>query len=89
MEAQRKVKILRNTKVGGELRRPGDIVSVGQIDFNTLTYFAKAEEIIEQPGPVGDAPKADERETELKSRMSRRGRTPRPTEGEIVDDEES
>lgn len=88
MTDQHRVRVLRNTKIGGELRRPGDIVSVGTIDFNTLLYFAKAEAVIDQPGPVGDGPKADERESELKARMSRRGRTPKKSGAEIGADEE-
>jgi hypothetical protein len=79
-----RVRILRNTKIDGEIRRPGDIVTVGTIDYNTLLHFAKAEAVEEVP--AGQGPQADERESELKARMSRRGRAPQAGKGEIVDE---
>jgi hypothetical protein len=82
-----RVRILRNTKIAGELRRPGDIVSVDAIDFNTLIHFAKGEAVVDVP-PVGGTPVADERETELKARISKRGRAPKPSRAEITADEE-
>lgn len=78
------VKILRNCKVAGELKRPGDVVEVGEIDFNTMVHFAKAIEIIP---PADGGPVADERETELREKMTRRARVPKAPPAEIIEDE--
>lgn len=86
MQAQHRVKILRNTKIAGKLVRPGDVVEVGTIDFNTLLHFAKAEEILEPP--AGGPPVADERESELKAQISKRARVPKAPKAEIIEDEE-
>lgn len=69
MEKTYRVKIRRATKINGRLVRTGDVVDVDTITFNTLLHFGKAHDM----GPV-----ADERETELKARMARRGRLPKP-----------
>ena len=77
------VKILRNCKVAGELKRPGDIVEVGEIDFNTMIHFAKAIEIIP---PADGPPVADERETELKTKITKRARVPKAPPTEIIEE---
>lgn len=79
MEEKHKVKILRACKVAGELKRPGDVVEVGTIDFNTLLHFAKAEVVIDPP--AGAAPVVDERESELKARISKRAKVPKAPTG--------
>lgn len=72
--------ILRRTYVKGELKKPGDIVELDEPDFNAFLHFAKAK----PAPPVGDAPKADERESELQSRMSKR-KQPKAPKKEVVD----
>ena len=69
-----KVRILRNTKVGTKFVRVGEIVDVDEIEFNTLTHFGKAK-LVES---AGKGPVVDERETELKARLTTRGKVPKP-----------
>lgn len=78
-----RMEILRNTFVGGEMRRTGEVVEVNEIDRNTFLHFAKAKDLPPEGPPV-----ADQREKELTDRMEKR-RRPKAPKYEVISADDS
>lgn len=71
-----KIRIIKQTAIGGATVRVDDVVDAGEADAMTLIRMHKAVEVIEPPAPVVIAPSTVEAPVKRKPRARSNGNLP-------------